>query len=30
MFSFLFGCIFKTFCWVAKTIGSIAIETILF
>lgn len=30
MFSFLFGCIFKTFCWVAETIAGAALEIILF
>lgn len=30
MFSFIFGLIGKVFIWTAKTIGSLAIEAILF
>ena len=30
MLSFLFGCVFKTFCWVAETIASVALEALLF
>ncbi len=30
MFSFIFGLIGKVFIWTAKTIGSMAIEAILF